>query len=291
MVITIVGNVINLILDPLLIFGYSTWISPMGTKGAAIATGIAALSQVLIFLSIFLSRHYREKYNTSNWSFHPKQLYRYLKVGVPNSVGHMIEWAAWAISLNIMASISENHLTVATVGQSFYMLVAFSFEGVQKAVTTIAANHIGAGSIDGVWKSWRTGIKLLFISCIPLSIILIGYPDPLIAEFLSMETPPSDVILLTYYLKLTAIGVFLYYILDGLTWISVGVLTAAEDTFYVMWVNAVTSWFAALLPVYVCMVYLEWSPVWYYFLTCFYGGCNALIFYKRLQSGAWQKAI
>ena len=291
MAITIIGNLVNLILDPLLIFGVSDWIAPMGSSGAAIATGVSQLTQLVIYLLFFLNAHNRAKYGTTNWKFAPLSCFKYLKIGIPNAIGHMIEWAAWAISLNLMASASEHHLTVATVGQSLYMLIGFGFEGIQKAVTTLAANQIGAKNISGIWITWKAAIKILMISTIPFGVVMLGYPDPIISEFLSTETPASDVTLLTYYLRFTAAGVFLYYILDGLTWISVGVLTAAEDTFYVMWMNAITSWLAALLPVYFFLVYLNWSPALYFFLTCFYGACNALVFYRRLKSEKWTKII
>lgn len=290
MVITIVGNLLNVILDPILIFGVNGLFLPMGTKGAAIATGISLLAQLIAFGIIFLSQNYREKYGTTAWQLDIPLLLRCLKVGVPNAVGHMIEWSAWALSMRMMAAVSEHHLTVTTIGQSMYMLVAFGFEGVQKAVTTIAANLIGARKFEAIWSVWRAGIQLLIISAIPFGLLMFFSPDTIISKFLSTETPPSDVVLLTSLLRIAAIGVLLYYLVDGFTWISVGILTAAEDTWFVMWVNALTAWLCGLMPVLLCMVYLQWSPSWYFFLISFYGTCNAFIFYRRLQATTWNRA-
>ena len=284
MVVTICGNVLNIVLDPIFIFGMSTFISPMGAKGAALATGISQAVQVLVFLIIFLCKKYREKYGTSLWQLDITLFKRCLRIGVPNAIGHMLEWTAWAITLRMMAMIGEHYLTVATVGQSFYMLVAFGFEGVQKAVTTLAANRLGAGKGPEIWAVWRSAIKLLLLFAIPFGIVVLGFPDPIISEFLSAETSQEAVVQLTFFLRVTAFGVFLYYLVDGCTWITVGVLTAAEDTWFVMWVNGVTAWVCSLLPTYVCMVYLRWSPAWYFMLTVFYGMCNALIFYRRLNT-------
>lgn len=284
MLVTLGGNLLNAALDPLLIFGIEGVSLPMGTKGAALATGLSQLVQVMVFGGVFLSRKYREKYGTAEWRLRPALLTRCLRVGVPNALGHMIEWTAWAVTMRMMAAVGEHHLTVAAVGQSLYMLVAFGFEGVQKAVTTLAANRLGAGNGQGVWAVWRSGVKLLLLFAIPFGALLLGYPDPIIAEFLSSETPPSDVALLTPMLRLTAVAVFLYYLVDGFTWICVGVLTAFEDTWFVMWVNGLTAWLCALVPILVCMILLQWSPKWYFFLVCFYGACNATIFYGRLRA-------
>ena len=290
MIISIIGNFINILFDIILIFGVKGVLEPMGTKGAAIGTGISLIIQLILFLSIFLSHKYRQKYGTAIWRFDLGLFLRCAKIGVPSALGHMIEWGAWAVSLRLMAEVGDIYLTVATVGLSIYMLVIFGFEGVQKAVTTIASNCIGAENYDGVWVAWRSGIKLLLISAVPLGIVMLGYPQPIISEFLSKENSAADLILLTTILRYTTVGVFIYYILDGFTWICVGVLTAAQDTWYVMWINAFTACFCALAPVYIFMVHLQISPIWYFFLISIYGACNATAFYIRLSIAPWEKA-
>ena len=289
MVITIVGNLLNVGLDYLMIFGVDGWLPSMGAKGAAIATGISQVVQVIAFFVLFFSESNREKYGTTEWKLEVPLFWRCLRVGVPNAVGHMIEWTAWALTLRLMAAAGEHHLTVATIGQSMYMLVAFGFEGVQKAVTTLAANRLGANKGEGIWAVWRSAIKLLVLFGIPFGALLLGYPDPIIAEFLSTESPPSDIALLTPMLRITALGVFTYYLVDGFTWICVGVLTAAEDTWFVMWVNGVTAWLCAMLPIWLLMVKFDFSPALYFLIISFYGACNAAIFYRRMRSRDWMQ--
>jgi multidrug resistance protein, MATE family len=287
MVITILGNLLNVALDPLLIFGVSGWIAPMGTKGAAIATGVSTAAQMIAFAWMFLGHKYREKYATGVWRLDLSLFTRCLKVGVPGAIGHMIEWAAWAMTLRIMATTGELYLTVATIGQSMYMLLAFAFNGMEKAITTLAANRIGEGCPGEIWRVWRSGVKLLFISAVPAAILMLGYPDLIITQFFSAEVAGMDAGALVLLLQITAAGVFLYYILDGFTWISVGVLTAAEDTWFVMWTNAITAWLCGLLPIGIAMAYLKLSPGWYFFIMCFYGLTNALVFYRRLKKSPW----
>ncbi|SCA63384.1 Uncharacterized protein SCG7086_AQ_00060 [Chlamydiales bacterium SCGC AG-110-P3] len=287
MVIAIAGNMVNIALDYLLIFGVDGWIPAMGAKGAAIATGVSQVIQVATLFVLFIGKKHRDKYGTTVWRLEPSLLLRCLRVGVPNAIGHMLEWTAWATTLRMMAMAGEHYLTVAAIGQSMYMLVAFGFEGVQKAVTTVAANRIGANKEEGVWSVWRSAVKLLLLFGIPFGALLLGWPDPIIAEFLSTESPPSDIVLLVPMLRITALGVFIYYLVDGFTWICVGVLTAAEDTVYVMWVNGVTAWLCGMLPIWVLMVKLHWSPALYFLIISFYGTCNALIFYRRMSSSKW----
>jgi len=286
MVITILGNIVNVVLDPLFIFVFD-----MGAKGAAIATGISGCIQVGIFLWIMLKDEYRKMYGTAKWQFELPLFLRCLKVGVPSATGHMIEWTAWAISIRMMAMAGELYLTVASIGQSLYMLIAFGFDGIQKAITTLSANRMGAKKWGGVKKVWTSGIILMLILGLPFGIVMLGYPMPIIQEFLSSETSPEDMAILLPLLRITAAGVFLYYLVDGFTWICVGVLTAAEDTFFVMWVNGITAWLCGLAPVLYGMVYLKLSPAWYFMIISFYGACNAVIFYRRLRKKVWKEVV
>lgn len=281
MVVTIGGNLINVCLDPVFIFTLN-----MGAKGAAIATGISMTLQTLVLFFVFLRRSNRQKYGTGCYKFEKPLFVRCMKVGVPNAIGHMIEWSAWALATRIMASLGESYLTVATVGQSMYGLIAFGVEGLQKAVITIGANCIGANKLHGIWRVWRKAIGLLLIFGIPFGILMLAFPDIIINQFL----PPSssvNVAEITPYLRMTAAGVFIYYLVDGVTWISAGILTASEDTWFIMRTNAITAWLCALMPIYIFLAYFHLSPGWFFIIMSFYGLCNAFLFFRRIQKQPW----
>jgi len=286
MTMAIVTNLLNLILDPILIFGIDGICPAMGTKGAAIGTSISEGVHVLGLLLVFLSPRYRNTYGTSNWKFELPLFLRCLKVGVPTAIGHTIEWCAWAITVRMMAGISELHLTIAAIGQSFYLLVSFFFEGIQKAVTTIASNNIGAKFFSNVWRAWRSAIKLLILLSIPLGVLFLGFPEFLAKQFIT-DAPASEELL--SMIRITALGIWVYFFVDGFSWISVGLLSAAEDTQYVMWTNAITAWLCGLLPVSLFMVWLGLSPPFYWAIICFYGSCNAVAFSLRLRKEPWTK--
>jgi MATE family multidrug resistance protein len=285
----IIGNLVNVVFDLILIFGVEGYIPSLGMKGAAIATGIAETTQIVVLMIPFLSHHNNKKYNTRDWSFDKQLFSKCLRIGIPSSLGHMIEITAWAVAMRLMISVSEEHLTIMAVGQSFYSVIAFLMEALQKSVTAITANFIGAKQWDHVEKTWWSAVKLLFVLSGFASIIMILYPGPMIHQFLSQETSVTEHLRLVQMLRTVAILVWTYLIWDGLTWISAGVLTAAGDTFFVMAMSGLSAWLFALMPIYYFIVLDNGTPVTAWMIYNFYGAMNALMFYLRFKQREWRE--
>lgn len=285
---TVVGNLLNVFLDILLVFGFRDIIPPMGCKGAAIATVISMFTQLLILLTVFLNRKHSLLYNTRNLAFKFKVFWQCLKVGVPSAMSHMIEISAWALITRMMIGVSEDHITVAAMGQCFYALISYGMEGLQKGITTISANLMGAKKTSVVFSAWKSAVQLLFIYALVAAPILLIYPEPIISFFLSEDMSPERVIHLTKLLRVTAACILFYFVLDGLTWISAGVLTAAGETTNVMIINTITTWTFAVLPVYFLVVQGGSPPSHVWIILNAYAAINALCFYLRFRQGRWK---
>ena len=282
--VTVLGNLTNIGLDYLLIFGHEPLLSPLGTTGAAVATGIAQSLQAVILLAVFLNQKNREKYGTGNVFFHWPQFAKCLQVGGPAAIGLMIELSAWAMVNRMMSWVSEDHLTVISIGKSFFILIAFAIHSIEKAVTAVAANLIGERKIELINKGWRSGAVLLLFCAAIIAPIYVFYPDLLIYEFLTEENGK-----LFSTLQLVCLLVWIYFIFDGLTWVSAGVLTAAGDTLFVMGMNAFTAWFFALIPIWLIVVKWGAPPEVCWLLLILYSIVNSLLFYLRYKGGSWKK--
>lgn len=285
---TIIGNIANVVLDLIFVFGIKGIIPEMGTKGAALATGLSQVTIIAILLFPYFAKEIREKYQTFDWKFRWGLFKRCLRIGVPSATGHMIEITAWALMIRMLVEVSETHLTVMAIGQSFYSVIAFGMEGLQKGVTTITANLIGAKKWVKVNRAWWSAVKMLFILAAVFTIPMIVYPEPMLNEFLSTIDSPVEAAQLKELMKVVCVFIWIYFILDGLTWISAGVLTAAGDTLFVMIMNGVSGWLFALLPIYYFVVKRSGSPEEAWAIVCIYGMMNAACFYARYRMGKWK---
>ncbi|OGN61652.1 MAG: hypothetical protein A3F40_00485 [Chlamydiae bacterium RIFCSPHIGHO2_12_FULL_27_8] len=221
--ITIIANLANILFDILLIFGIKHFIPSMGTKGAAIATGLAQIVQIVILFIFFFKKRYRVKYYTNHVSFDFKLIKKCLRIGAPTSFGHMIEITAWALIYYMMASLGEKYITTMAIGQNIYGLIAFGVTGLQKGVSTISANMIGAKDFLKIKKVWTSAVKLLLLIAVVVSAFLLIYPDFIINAFLKKGEYGAAYNELFFLLKVTCVFLWLYLIFDGITWITGGI--------------------------------------------------------------------
>lgn len=279
---TILSNIINIALDFVFIFGLKNILNPMGAEGAAIATGIAEALQALILFSVFLNKSHRKTYGTGKWIFKAKLFWQSIHLGVPNCLSSVIEMFAWAVLTNILASASEFHITVYSIGDSFFSLFAFGFIGLQMGITSVAANYIGANREEILKKSLWSGIKIIFVIMLIMIIPLCFFSDKLTEAFLSGTDPLFNEEIKTYVL-VAARWLWLYFIFDGISRLITGVLTAAGDTLFIMFMNGISAWAFSVLPTYLALHYLKSSPITSWILFAGYGFLNAYSFYIRYK--------
>lgn len=287
-IVMIIGNIVNISLDYILILGIEGWIEPMSTRGAAIATNIAFVIQCVILGYLFLRKQYRLKYQTNDFRLKVKPLIECLKIGTPSAVSHMIELGAWAVQMNMMARVSEIHITVIAIGQSIFLLFLFISDGMSKGIGAIASNYMGAKKYEIIPKTFISGLKIHFMIIACVLIIFALFHTQLIEAFIEGDYSPEALDKVVYFSKWALVWVWCFLLAEGVVWISVGILTAAGDTKFIMGVNSFNAWAFGILPLYLGVVLNDVSPAAAWFLVALYGAINMLTFLWRYRTGAWR---
>lgn len=282
-------NLVNIILDPILIFGYGP-IPECGAKGAAIATGISQAINAIILFTFFIKKKNHEKYGVANWKFNLGLFKKCLWLGIPRSIAHILEMGAWTLCIRITYLAGRDYASVATVSQSFFLLTSFIGEAFSRGVTVVASNIMGAGRFDKVKKLWKSMIKLTIFFFIFQALIYVVFIDKFIALFLSdTVVDPEYIRHLHPFLKRAAIWFWLFFLFDCLLWGTNGFLTAAGDTRFVMWVSGITPWLLGLLPTYIVLHYYKLPPDTTMLISIGYAAVTLFLNALRLRSGKWKK--
>lgn len=315
MIITILANLINILLDYILIFGganmnltfinhiffrfpemidsagnlhFLVWLGlpklpALGTSGAAIATGTAQSIQALVLLLIFLSPYHRLNHGTGSWQFKPKLFLQSIKIGLPSALSSVIELSAWCVLAQILISAGESHITIYSIGDSFFILFGFGFWGMQKGIISLVANYLGANKEEVVNSCLRSGIKLVVGIMLIFTIPLIFFPDFLVDWFLNADPSSLPTEELRNYSISAIRWLWIYFMLDAIAWLFCGVLTASGDTKFVMVMNSISAWFFCVIPIYIFLVFLEGSPILTWKFCSLYGLFNVLCFSLRYR--------
>lgn len=250
MVSIIIANLINGILTVPFVFGFANIVPEMGTKGAAISSGIAEMCAAVFLFKLFLSKENRQKYFTHRYTFNLKLFVSCFKIGFPNTLGHMSSYAAWAAIMIILAEKSIDHAMVMSIALTLWMLFSFVTEGMQKGVTACASNAMGAKKYDKVSLVLKSGLKLQFYIALVLAFPLVIMPGYLVDLFLPLHSDISSTSHLREIIVICCRWLWLAYIFDGMAWIIDGLLTAYGDTVFIMFTNAIGTWLFCVIPIY-----------------------------------------
>lgn len=281
------SNLMNAILDVILIFGASPWIPSFGIAGAAWATGISQVFQAIILFSAFLCQSNRQMYGTGRWKINKRLLLSCIRIGLPNAVAHSIEIFAWVLIFDLMARLGSDYMIVVTIAQSILFLFSFVTEGVSKGATAIAANFIGCQKQDLVWKLLVSGTKLYFFIFLLIGGLLVWHPDSLITWFIPEAEALNPTTQTT--VRDACFWVWVYFLFDGISWLLIGLLTAAGDTRFVMKVGGIAPLLFALLPVYLFV--FQWGAPAHvtWIIIAFYAIASGAIYLWRFKSERWKE--
>ncbi len=180
-----IGAVVNLILDPILIFGYFG-LPEMGAAGAATATVIGQI--VAAILAIVFNLKFNKEIHLSFRGFRPNlhligQIY---KVGAPSIVVQAIG-SVMTYGMNLILAAFGAAQTVFGVYFKLQSFVFMPIFGLNNGMVPIIAYNYGAGHRERVVQTVKSSIK--FAVCIMLAGLLAMqlFPAQLLGFFNATE--------------------------------------------------------------------------------------------------------
>lgn len=252
-----VGAILNIVLDPLFIFG-GLGIPAMGVAGAAVATVIGQIVSFVLAAVFHFARNKEVRVKLQYIKPSGKILLPILAVGIPSVI---------MVAVGSVMNFSMNRIlygftsTAVAVFGAYFKLQSFIFMpvfGLNNAMVSIVAYNYGARKPERIKKT-------ILLSCgIALCFALIGFlsfqfvPDLLLGMF-----KPTDQFLEIGRTALRIIG--WHYLLAGFCIVLNAVFQAMGNGLYATF-TSLTRQLIVLLPVaYLLSLTGELSSVWYSF--------------------------
>ena len=179
-VATAIGLVINIVLDPLLIFGLH-----MGVMGAAIATVIAQAIVLILMLYyakkdkiLFDEMRVMQK-NTSSIFM------KIIKIGFPTGIQSMCFTFISMVIARFIAGYGDVAIAVQKVGSQIESISWMSAEGFGNALNAFVAQNYGAENIERVKKGTFSALKTCMIWGVFTTLVLLIFPQFIFQIFIS----------------------------------------------------------------------------------------------------------
>lgn len=234
MIAGIVSGIMNMVLDPFLIFGW--WIFPeLGISGAAYATVFSRFfASIYIFYVVLRGKTFL-RMNLRNFKVDfgiTKQLF---KIGVPSSISQAVISLGGTVIMGRVNMFGAVAGAVHGIGARLESLLFMPAMGLSQAASSIVGQNLGAGQKDRAYESGKYAMKAVFIILLVLGIIFSIFPS----VFFSIFSDDEAVIELgRYYVY----GVTLFFAFVGCRIVMSNVFQGAGAASVSMWLSLICLW-------------------------------------------------
>ncbi|MEG0367476.1 MAG: MATE family efflux transporter, partial [Coprobacillus sp.] len=250
-VATAVGLILNVVLDPLLIFGLN-----MGVAGAAIATVIAQV--IVLMMMIYYAKKDKILFNEVKIKQRiSAYIYKkIIKIGLPTGIQSMTFTFISMIIARFIAGYGDVAIAVQKVGSQIESISWMSAEGFGNALNAFVAQNYGADNVKRVKQGTFSATKVCVLWGIFTTGVLFLFPEFIFQIFITEK----DVIPLGVdYLQILALSQLFMCIESTLA----GTLNGLGKTFIPSFISIVLTALRIPLVMVLSTTFLKLNGIWW----------------------------
>jgi len=244
-----IANILNMVLDPVLIFGLGPF-PELGITGAAVATNIGRGLAVLYQFYLLFSGKTRIKLTVADIRIHPHTIGQLVKLALGGVGQQIIATSSWIGLMRIVSVFGSTAVAGYTIAIRVVVFALLPCWGIANAAATLVGQNLGAQKPDraerSVWATAKANVILMGL----ISIALIGFPRPFIQPFID-DGPVVDSGAVA--LRIMSLGFIAY----GLGMVLVQALNGAGDTATPTKINLFCFWLLEIPLAYLLAIKLH----------------------------------
>ncbi|HPF97023.1 MAG TPA: MATE family efflux transporter [Mangrovimonas sp.] len=248
----VLSNGLNIVLDPIFIFGFGP-IPEFGVQGAAIATTIGRGTAVLYQLYILFNGQGKVKIALKDLAVRINVMFNLIKVSLGGIGQFLIGTSSWVFLMRIMSEFGSEVLAGYTIAIRVMMFTLMPAWGMSNAAATLVGQNLGAQQPDRAEQSvWKTGkYNAMFMGLV--SVFYLIFAKQIILLF---NTQPEVVKYGALCLRVLASG----YVFYAYGMVVIQSFNGAGDTKTPTYINFFCFWLFQLPLAYLVAVILDFGP-------------------------------
>jgi putative MATE family efflux protein len=280
MILMLVSNALNLVLDPVFIFGY--WGLPaLGVKGAAYASVLSYALTFLIGLFLFytgctnvqLHLHRKEHFSLDS-------MRKIVKIGVPAWFGDMAFSGARLVITRMVAPFGTAVVAAYGVGNQVTAFGITLLVGIGLGLSSLIGHNLGADKSDRAKKTADQAVLLGVSVMFVFGLVVFVLAHDIMHLFFDADTTVAhgNIMLKIFAIGFPFIGAF---IMMEEVLVGAGLNTPA------MIMNIIHSWLLEAVPIYLLTNHLDFGETAIWWTISAASVITAFAFYTYYRRGRW----
>jgi len=275
--IKLASILVNVFLNWVLIYG-NLGFEAYGVKGAAIATVIVNMLELLVYIVLYL-RH-KTAYMPI-WYYSKKLVKRALKVGIPASIERSLTFGSFMLFTMIIADFGTQALAGYQIGLRVEGLAFMPGIGFTIAAMALMGQGLGAKKPEQAREDVMLVLKYTMSFMFILGLFMILTPESIVWPFTDDEQTIKEASLYLRIVGFSQIPLAMNFVLSG-------ALRGAGDSKRTLRINLTSLWLVRIIPAFVLAYYFE-NILFVYLAMISDTFVKGYLLWKAFDKGKWQK--
>lgn len=281
--VLIIANLMNIILDPCLIFGLGPF-PELGIKGAAIATVIGRGTAVVFQFYILFKGKVRIKVHLKDFRIQINVILKLIKLSYGGIGQYLIATSSWVILMRILSEFGDDAVAGYQIAIRILIFTLLPSWGLSNAAATMVGQNLGAKKPDRAEKSvWKTAfINIGFLAF--FAMVFIYESEYFIRLFVDDEVVISFG---TRALQVISFG----YICYAFGMVMPQAFNGAGDTATPTWINFISFWLVQIPMAYLLALVFDWDENGVFFSIVIGETVLAILGIILFKQGKWKLKV
>lgn len=283
-----VSVVVNVVLDPLLIFGVGPF-PRMEVEGAAVATVLARAVAAIMGMYVLFGTDVGPDIQLLHLVPNLSDVRDIVRLGVPSALEQSSSALAMILLTGIVATFPPAVVAAYGLGNRLISLAFLPAMGMSQAIDTVVGQNLGADKPDRAERASWLAMKLVATVLLFVAAVAMLFPAPIVGVFLSTGTAQAAETIgyASDYLRVAAV----MFVFMGVLQVVLGTFRGAGNTKTALAFSLVTLWVVRVPATYLLVFVAGWGPmgIWTAVMLGDVVGCLAAVVW--LTRGTWKESI